>query len=111
ATWAAFPLRPRKRRSATKMQICRSVPGADSCTAANSILFDHFIGQREQREWPVQSRNLTEIDGGGSSCLNSLHIIQSPRRHARAAISIAGASRPIQNLCGAHAILLLDQAG
>src|SRR5262245_22167416 len=27
----------------------RFVPKADSCTAANSILFDHLIGAREQR--------------------------------------------------------------
>jgi hypothetical protein len=27
----------------------RFVPGADSCTAARSILFDHFVGAGEQR--------------------------------------------------------------
>src|SRR5262252_5594127 len=44
--------------------------GADSCTAANSILFDHFIGQREQREWPVRSRNLTPQMPWCGQCIN-----------------------------------------
>jgi hypothetical protein len=48
----------------------RKVPGADSCTAANSILFDHFIGQREQREWPVRSRNLTPQMPWCGQCIN-----------------------------------------
>jgi hypothetical protein len=26
------------------------VPQADSCTAANSALFDHQVGQRDQRQ-------------------------------------------------------------
>ena len=47
-----------------------ALSGADSCTAANSILFDHFIGQREQREWPVRSRNLTPQTPWCGQCIN-----------------------------------------
>src|SRR5262249_44610837 len=43
ATWAAFPLRPRKRRSAIKMQIRRSVPKANIAPPS----FDHLVGAEQ----------------------------------------------------------------
>src|SRR5262249_55230568 len=46
ATWAAFPLRPRKRRSAIKMQICCLVPKADKRTAAKVPLLPHDAASR-----------------------------------------------------------------
>ena len=47
ATWAAFPLRPPKRRSAVKMQIRRSVFHSDPSLLV--YLFDHLVGAGEQR--------------------------------------------------------------
>src|SRR5262245_53758796 len=47
----SYPLRPRKRRSAIKMQIRRSVPKADKCAAANTWLFDHLVGSQEDSRW------------------------------------------------------------
>ena len=48
----------RSRRSIRRVGLRRFVPQPDSCTAANSVLFEHLIGEREQLVWNLKPKRL-----------------------------------------------------
>jgi hypothetical protein len=68
ATKAIEALRPWMSASPPKAYIdrrdrhVRLVPKADSCTAANSISFDHLVGAAEQRQRNRQPKRLSGLE-------------------------------------------------
>jgi hypothetical protein len=40
----------------------QNLPRADSCAATNSLLFDHLVGTREQRNWRVEAKRLGGVE-------------------------------------------------
>ena len=55
---------PPKADIGSACQNVRFVPIADSCSAANSCLFDHLVGEQLHRDWHLQIKRLggLEID-------------------------------------------------